>query len=87
MKPSEILREAAQLIAEQSMNYGCSAVGYAFGYESHMHAKTVASDYFRLFEPDSCELYWFGFMPTKKNQNRRVIALCLAAAIAESEGK
>ena len=85
-KISEVLRGAAQVVERQG-GYGCWAIGYVanFSWVLDYHP---ALDYFRdLFNP-TCDKwpFWFGDCRDKKCQAHRILSLCLAASIAESEG-
>lgn len=87
MKPSVVLMKAAKLIECGSQRLSCLAIDEASrtSAKGYADAKLIFSE---LFEPPSRRgLVWFGQSKDPRNQDRRVIALCLAAAIAESEGK
>jgi len=101
MKSSEILRKAAQLVEgfESTRDcylfpsYGCYAIFAATPgqslpwYMADEDTKAIAKpmQYFRLCKPNHLNgntiSGWFG-----DDSSSRIIALCLAAAIAESEG-
>lgn len=113
MKSSEILFEAARIMADDPLGGCCYSITRALGKcifseptECYI-ASRCAREYFSLLEPvKNNMLYWLGIIETatildgnkyvvpygslfeemKFNTHRRVIALCLAAAIAESEG-
>lgn len=87
MKPSQILREAARRVDACKCPYGCWAIDEAYGEDKHHVQKLHAKGFFHLTAPHFSFGVWFGDTWTQANQNRRVIALCLAAAIAESEGQ
>lgn len=82
MKSSEILRNAAKLIEEGVWYGGCSAINSAArdsvgdGVRALEIFKTIFLDHPRT------DLWW-GMVPAS---GPRIIGLCLAAAIAESEG-
>ncbi len=87
MKTSEILRLAAQLMEIGSVcpapdcGFCCCAISSVTREEaSYLAAKAVLSDYF--FN----EATWWNEEKTPENQSLRILALCMAAAIAESEG-
>lgn len=85
MKASEALLEAAQLIDDGTHNAACWAIGGAYQFNS-WYLESLAMEYFSLFKQDfEPRSFWFGDF-RKINQDRRVIALLLASAIAESEG-
>lgn len=93
-KPSEILIEAARIASDvpwggRENRSGCGAIDDAGdGWSEKAH------EYFRYFAPVGPEVRhgadgWFGnfsFSATLAKE-RRVLALCLAAAIAKAEGK
>lgn len=84
MKPSQILREAARLVERGKYSGGCAAILWArVPYED----RGAAREYFHLLRPSksSDSGYWWDFDPQGKSA--RIIGLCLAAAIAESEGE
>lgn len=91
VKPSEILRKAALWI-ERDIEWsglGCCAISCAAQYDDHKEES--AMHYFRQVGPriDTHEDPWWGNWETYRaptNQCARIIGLCLAAAIAESEG-
>lgn len=98
MKSSEILREAARLIERGIEEFSCKAVARALGiYKGRdvtpywrvepvvLRTPAIAA-YSVLWErpPSSCD---FADEITQEGRDERVIALCLAAAIAESEGQ
>lgn len=108
MKPSEILREAAQHIEQGRSRYGCFAIMSAGQCENHL-SEAVALEHYKLFKPTTEERQrygyrhataafgWFGEntdVHEKTNPGShqpdandiRILALCFAAAIAESRG-
>lgn len=99
-KPSWVLKRAAMRVAEKYNLYGCTAIDCAL-YDTRKitHAQAAllkfeAMLYFRLVSPrNACDnIPWFGdvnatsVMP-QKYIDHRVMALLLAAAIAEGEGR
>jgi hypothetical protein len=92
VKSSEILREAARIADEdvfdgREWRCGCGAIAEAVSYGAD---RDRALAFFRLCAPDGVSnvKYWFGEMHLwlLGAKAHRVTALCLAAAIAESEG-
>lgn len=92
MKSSEILREAARLVERGENEYGCLAIddviclNARIGYFSSAHEAMAskAIEWLRMLEPERkamCGGYW-----NYTVKGPRIIGLCLAAAIAESEG-
>ena len=83
MKKSKTYIEAAKRIANNDENFCCNAIDEITGFDvTHLI-------YFeKYFRPTFAKFgdQWFGSCFSGKNQNVRVIALCFAAAIAESEG-
>ena len=89
MKSSEILREAARLIELGLNDCGCAAIMAAAHWEKP--AIRAAMEPFLLFSPPeknenevwwgASEMFWTG-----EHRDARIIGLCLAAAISESEG-
>lgn len=80
-----ILREAARRIAEGENEYGCNAlISAASGLTTPAQPYYIAEKCFSMFKGDSRNVYWFGRYVSEETQNRRVIALLLAAEIAES---
>jgi hypothetical protein len=91
MKSSEILREAARSVERGLDSYGCWAIvdaaeaDYGLSLEETIKNSapaTKAMTYFRLLSPRIAFSTWWDF----DDQGPRIIGLCLAAAIAESEG-
>lgn len=81
MKSSEILREAARRVELGKSFGGCFAIMMAS--RSYRDRKR-ASDFFRsALSRDTESGYWW---PEHECYGPRIIGLCLAAAIAESEG-
>lgn len=98
LKPSAILREAARLVESGEELGGCSAIKVAtdrlwrglraggYTYVAHSAWLAAAADkYFNLLCPeDGCMFsYWW---PERLKHGPRIVGLCLAAAIAKSEG-
>lgn len=86
MKFSEIFRRAARRIEKGRNSFCCYAIEdqYDVDLEERIPARNYFLDiYGHRNKPD---IGVFGKADIKANQDRRVIALCLAAAIAESEG-
>lgn len=92
MKPSEILRKAARTVEREPMELGCCAILAIQPFA----ASEEESDAFHWFDlikplrPRGAEDPWWGgwgTYPEPRNHNARIIGLCLAAAIAESEGQ
>ena len=94
MKPSEILREAARIAYEVPATdlvwrCGCGAVLEAAQDEKGATEK-AAMDFFGLMrDPNSEARIWFGSYDISNVESRdhRVMALCMAAAIAKAEGQ
>lgn len=86
MKSSEILREAARLVNDGTCVYGCEAVEHIARGDDLDRAEARIWDVFWLdgvsrYGADS--VWFWGHEP---REPARIIGLCLAAAIAESEG-
>ena len=83
-------------IFHPNFRYSCDAIGVAAGYfmnfastDDELNLYLSAKKYYaELFMPMCAwsDQAWFGEI-TDKNRNVRIVALCFAAAIAESEGK
>lgn len=98
MKPSEVLRRAAKRVEEGRTEFGCHAIRSIVVYESlltNWRDATVcplykeAMKYYRQLKSRSLtdHAVWFHLGNSKDPTGRRVLALCFAAAIAESEGE
>lgn len=101
MKPSQILRCAAQIIEREELEGlrnndrlgGCDAIFEALGESFQaLGLDDVVLEYFGRVKPRGARPFrwWWGNRKnyyTSDNMNARIIGLCLAAAIAESEGK
>lgn len=92
MKASQILIKAAILVDKEKDSFrgGCGAIEEAAIETRHV---LDARQYFKLLSPSnrvSFRKAWFnkgGFINNDElANNHRIIALCMAAAIAESEG-
>lgn len=83
MKQSEIFREAAECIQDGRERLACCAVINAC--DTDEEADDAVGMFAGYFEPEEPALSWFGRF-TPDNQAHRMTALCLMAAIAESEG-
>ena len=94
MKASTLYRRAAQLVHEGHAYFGCTAIymlkrnvpmSEAFFRTNDIESLAFA----RLFQNpryrDTLYRGCFGKPTVKKNQEHRVMALCLMAAIAEAE--
>ena len=87
MKSSEILRKAARRDERGMAVNGCGAIAQASGLllqkanglQEFERAKGIFARYLR--QPN-CTYWW----PKEPEHGPRIIGLCLAAAIAESEG-
>jgi hypothetical protein len=90
MKPSRILRRAANMLANGYRGCACVAIGQA-GYlanGSQDSQERLAHAYFDLFRPPGCRtMFWFGSRSYQPNQLRRYTALLFAAEVAEGEGQ
>ena len=82
MKSSEILRKAARLVEAGQCSFGCVAVDVVTQWNFSEALK--ACEYIYLFMPVTMDKGG-GFWPMR-SKSHRIIGLCLAAAIAESEG-
>lgn len=98
MKPSAILRGAAKLIEDGECSEGCwaiTSVGQRLG--AKVSDIDKAHGAFDAVKPPSFNGgydTWWGSVydnprtnSLPRNMNARIVGLCLAAAIAESEGK
>lgn len=100
MKPSELLRKAAEgMSIPDPYGMGCC---FALAYTArriHNEFYRGAAEYLNLFRPEVDRGFWFGSTEhdllydkrvsrkeVLKNKHTRVICLLLASAIAESEG-
>jgi hypothetical protein len=84
-KASEVLTQAARRIERDLSKYGCCAIDLVTGDQK---LRDRAMSYFVKLKPlnVSVEGAWFGYSFIPENQDRRVVALTLAAAIARSNG-
>lgn len=87
MKASKVFREAAKKIELGYQNFCCNAISFVVVSDTFLQCEE--RDYFRKIygKRNGGYLGWYGSTLKKENQDARIIALCLAAAIAESEGK
>ena len=89
MKSSEILREAARLVESGQHTFSCHAISDAAGLDDVCCTDTGAHKAYAILLgrlPDVSDI-WRGLTGRREEgTNVRVMALCLAAAIAESEG-
>jgi len=84
MRLAQVYLKAAKMIDIGYVVYACTAIGmfsssgYGYGYDMDMFAL--------YFKPKQIPAYrpWFGDSCWVKNQNHRVIALLLMAAMAET---
>lgn len=87
MKSSEILRKAARRVERGMAVSGCGAIAQSSGLsrrgpngiEEYGRARDIFARYLRR---TNCTYWW----PKEPAHGPRIIGLCLAAAIAESEG-
>ena len=91
VKPSTILLRAAEFVDEPRTVSGCFAIYLAALHSwsaDGLWAEEEATKYFSLFKPGPGKLVGPGFWwhPSPRNPER-LTALCLAAAIAKSEGR
>jgi len=82
MKLSKVFRNASRAIELGKNVYCCTAIDDAtwFGDPDRLPALYYFND---LFKPTRNRTYWW----PQHDRDSRVVALCFAAAIAESEGK
>jgi hypothetical protein len=85
MKASEILRQAARLVERGEEWYGCFAIDEVAGADSIGHEQAMGI--FKIVAPDGHSLGSFWWGASERSMDARIIGLCLAAAIAESEGQ
>lgn len=92
MKASVVLRRAAKFVFYEPPQWTagmCRAVWYSVG--GNRASERIAYSYVDLFEPPRSGDEWWGMLWSDDGSPAgahacRVLALCLAAAIAESEG-
>jgi hypothetical protein len=89
MKPSEVLRKAAQMVERDYEYLGCLAIWHT-ARSCRLEAETL--EFFERVAPArrvDGDPWWGNWATCEKNpqKNARIIGLCLAAALAESEGK
>lgn len=86
MKRSAVYQRAAWLIEKNYERFACNAIVEAKGRHFDTPAEREFAEYFKPLNR-SIDRPWFGQPSIEQNRDHRVIALCLMAAIAESEGK
>lgn len=89
MKPSEILRVAARRVERHHTFAGCLAIN---GVRAPVALIAAAHEYFQRVAPSDFTRrdFWWGSDYTFADppaMGARIVGLCLAAAIAESEGQ
>ena len=86
MTLSEVFRNAARQIEIGENSFCCTAIDYAM-WDAVWYAvqdEHSAREYFaELFSPTRRRIWWW----RRDDRDSRIVALCLAAAIAESEGE
>jgi len=82
MKLSDVFRNAARAVEIVENTYCCTAIDDAVWY-ADQDEHPVQEYFAELFSPTRRRTFWW----LKDDRDSRVVALCLAAAIAESEGK
>jgi hypothetical protein len=88
-RDAAIYREAARMIAEEETTFSCIAVRDAAMSRESYELTPIAVRYAEMFSPfDERLVSTFDFEPSDRcdeaSINHRVIALCLAAAMAET---
>ena len=97
MKISEVLRKAARSLERGTSDCCCAAIRHVAGlsetwYDHNLINFRIAKlpptqKFFAIyFRPRNSNGFWFGPRYVGDGRDRRILALCLAAAIAESEG-
>lgn len=88
MKPSELLREAAQVMEWRDRREGCcDALMLADKmFKPSEETLIAAIGYLELFRPGAKKVWWFGAL-TPANEKVRILCLLSAADIAEGEGQ
>ena len=84
MKPSEVYRKAAEMVAVEN-GYSCCAVDAACGGKNILAWSPATTEYRRLFGMFDDFLPIWLFTSEEDPQGLRVLALCFMAAIAEYE--
>lgn len=84
MKSSEILRKAARRVEAGANTYSCCAIAEA--HRNHYDALLAYSCLWGRFPTESDFMGECFDTPEDDARNHRVVALCLAAAIAEDKG-
>ena len=82
MKPSTLLRKAAQLLSKPRLMGACSAILYSTNYGGNRAATDYLECYFR--EPAK-SVHWLGPLD-EEHRGVRILACLFAAEIAEDEG-
>jgi hypothetical protein len=87
MKSSEILRKAARRVERGMNDGGCGAIAEVSGAlrfkaREIMDFERASGIFARYLRQPNCVYWW----PREPAHGPRIIGLCLAAAIAESEG-
>lgn len=85
MKDSEIYKKAARLVAERKTHYSCVAIDDASGADIEDWNRQTKR-YQALFRNERSALRAYD-AELAGGRKWRVLALCLMAAIAESEGR
>lgn len=90
IKPSEVLRRAAQRVEDYPYTCGCYALSTVWEELTHkaweLAVYVPGYAYFVLFCPVDRGHHELWFPIGVSGADQRIIALCMAAAIAESEG-
>lgn len=92
MKPSEVYREAALLVERGHERFACHAICAVLFLEENAHNE-YSKKFSEWFRPEESRVAWMvdynGADDDPENmetsQDRRVLALCFMAAIAEDE--
>lgn len=89
MKSSEVLRRAARSVERGSQSLGCLAIYNVVRWSERR--SDAAMGFFLRVGParDSGDPWWGGWPAYDESEHRdaRIVGLCFAAAIAESEGQ
>ena len=87
MKASEVLRKAAQMVERERAIGGCYAICESG--DSQYSVNRAYGIFAKHFKGSKTGFWWtnrLGDPEATEPRNARIIGLCLAAAIAESEG-
>lgn len=93
-RDAEIYREAARMVAEEDWNghpqvhwYCCEAIGFIARLHHEYRLDSLIKNFAALLGPRYADINraWWGPGCIEANRARRVIALCLMAAIAEDD--